>query len=260
MANEKSKNTKKSGMISQIVRIYKYTHTDDKQLPLWLGLAFVAPVVLCVIAGAILRWSIFTWIMMVVTALMLGLLLFTVVLTKRADKVGYAKLEGKPGAAAGILSAINKGGFTFPQQPVWVDPRTKDAIWRGTGFNGIFLVGEGNYERLTHAMERQEHAIKSVTAGSNIPVYRIYVGNGQNQVKLKDLRSKVLKSKTLIPTNHKFAPLAAIHPNRRFFLTKTELAILNDRLRTLQGKLGFGIPKGIDPTHARVSRRALRGK
>ncbi|MFU0550118.1 DUF4191 domain-containing protein [Gardnerella piotii] len=261
MANEKSKNTKKSGMISQIVRIYKYTYTEDKQLPLWLGLAFVAPVVLCVIAGAILRWSIFTWIMMIVTALMLGLLLFTVVLTKRADKVGYAKLEGKPGAAAGILSAINKGGFTFPQQPVWVDPRTKDAIWRGTGFNGIFLVGEGNYERLTHAMERQEHAIKSVTAGSNIPVYRIYVGNGQNQIKLKDLRSKVLKSKTLIPTNHKFAPLAAIHPNRRFFLTKTELAILNDRLRTLQGKLGFGIPKGIDPTHApRVSRRALRGK
>ena len=160
MANEKSKNTKKSGMISQIVRIYKYTHTDDKQLPLWLGLAFVAPVVLCVIVGAILRWSIFTWIMMVVTALMLGLLLFTIVLTKRADKVGYAKLEGKPGAAAGILSAINKGGFTFPQQPVWVDPRTKDAIWRGTGFNGIFLVGEGNYERLTHAMERQSMLLK----------------------------------------------------------------------------------------------------
>lgn len=261
MANDKPKGIKKPGMISQIMRIYKYTHTDDKQLPLWLGLAFVAPVVLCIVAGVILRWSILTWIMMVITAFMLGLLLFTVVLTKRADKVGYARLEGKPGAAAGIVSAINKGGFTFPQQPVWVYPRTKDAIWRGTGFNGIFLVGEGDYERLSQAMNRQEHAIKSVTAGSNIPVYRICVGNGENQVKLRDLRSKVLKAKTLMPTNHKFALFKMIHPNRRFFLTKTELAILNDRLRTLQGKSGFGIPKGIDPTHApRVSRRALRGK
>lgn len=249
------------GMFSQIIRIYKYTHPDDKQLPLWLSAAFAAPIVVAIVLGLLLRWSIFAWIMMIVTAVMVGLLLFTVVLTKRADKVGYAKLEGRPGAAAGIVSAINKGGFTFPQQPVWVDPRTKDAIWRGTGFNGIFLVGEGNYERLMHAMDRQEHAIRSVTAGSNIPVYRMAVGNGENQVKLKELRGKVLRAKTLQPSNHKFALLNKIHPNRRFFLTKTELAILNERLRTLQSKSGFGIPKGIDPTRPqRISRRAMRGK
>lgn len=252
---------KKQGMFSQIIRIYKYTHSDDKQLPLWLSCAFAAPILVAVILGIASRWSILMWIMMLITAVMLGLLLFTVVLTKRADKVGYAKLEGRPGAAAGIISAINKGGFTFPQQPVWVDARTKDALWRGTGFNGIFLVGEGNYERLMHAMDRQEHAIKSVTAGSNIPVYRIAVGNGENQVKLKELRGKVLRSKTLQPMKHKFALFDKIHPNRRFFLTKTELAILNERLRTLQSKSGFGIPKGIDPTRPqRISRRAMRGK
>lgn len=249
------------GMFSQIIRIYKYTYPDDKQLPLWLSVAFAAPIVVAIVFGLLLRWSIFAWVMMIVTAVMVGFLLFTVVLTKRADKVGYAKLEGRPGAAAGIVSAINKGGFTFPQQPVWVDPRTKDAIWRGTGFNGIFLVGEGNYERLMHAMDRQEHAIRSVTAGSNIPVYRMAVGNGENQVKLKELRGKVLRAKTLQPSNHKFALLNKIHPNRRFFLTKTELAILNERLRTLQSKSGFGIPKGIDPTRPqRISRRAMRGK
>lgn len=260
-AHNPKQSMKKQGMVSQIIRIYKYTHADDKQLPLWLAVAFVAPIVVAVVIGLLLRWSIVSWIMIIVTAAMLGLLLFTVVLTKRADKVGYAKLEGRPGAAAGIVSAINKGGFKFPQQPVWVDPRTKDAIWRGTGFNGIFLIGEGNYERVMHAMDRQEHAIKSVTAGSNIPVYRISVGNGANQVKLKELRGKVLRAKTLQPSNHKFALFNKIHPNRRFFLTKTELAILNERLRTLQSKSGFGIPKGIDPTHPqRISRRAMRGK
>ena len=109
-AQDKSQNTKQSGkktgkqgMFSQIIRIYKYTHTDDKQLPLWLAVAFVAPIVVAIVLGLVLRWSIFAWIMMMVTAAMVGLLLFTVVLTKRADKVGYAKLEGRPGAAAGIV-------------------------------------------------------------------------------------------------------------------------------------------------------------
>lgn len=261
MAKDKAQSTKKKGMISQIVRIYKYTHSDDKQLPIWLAVAFALPIVIAIALGLIYSWSILSWIFMLITAAMVGLLLFTVVLTKRADKVGYAKLEGRSGAAAGILSGINKGGYSFPQQPVWVDPRTKDAIWRGTGYCGVFLVGEGNYERVMRAMDRQEHAVKSVTAGSNIPVYRIAVGSGEKQIKLKELRGKVLKAKSLQPIKHKFAFMDKIHPNRRFFLTKAELAILNERLRTLQGKNGFGIPKGIDPTRPqRVSRRAMRGK
>lgn len=259
--NTSETKTKKPGMIHQIIRIYRYTHQDDKQLPLFLAAAFAAPIVVAIILGIVLHWSILTWIMLMVTAFMLGLLLFTIVLTKRADKVGYAKLEGREGAAAGILSAINKGGFSFPQQPVWVDPRTKDAIWRGTGFNGIFLVGEGNYTRVMAAMNRQERNIKGITAGSHIPIYRISVGNGEHQVALKDLRNTVLRAKSYQPSNHKLALLQKIHPRRRFFLTKNELAILNDRLRSLQEKTGFGVPKGIDPMRPqRISRRAMRGK
>lgn len=259
--NNAEKPAKRASMIKQIIRIYRYTYQDDKQLPVFLAIAFMAPVIVAIIVGIILRWSIVSWIMLMITAIMLGLLLFTIVLTKRADKVGYAKLEGRQGAAAGILSSINKGGFSFPQQPVWVDPRTKDAIWRGTGYSGIFLIGEGDYERLNRAMNRQEQNIKGVTAGSHIPVYRICVGHGKDQVALQQLRSKVLNAKTYQPTDYKFSLLKRLHPRRRFFLTKSELAILNDRLRTLQSKSGFGIPKGIDPMHPqRVSRRAMRGK
>ena len=89
-AHNPKQSMKKQGMVSQIIRIYKYTHADDKQLPLWLAAAFVAPIVVAVVIGLLLRWSIVSWIMIIVTAAMLGLLLFTVVLTKRADKVGYA--------------------------------------------------------------------------------------------------------------------------------------------------------------------------
>lgn len=132
---------------------------------------------------------------------------------------------------------------------MWIDPRTKDAIWRGTGYNGIYLIGEGNAERLKHAMDRQEHAIKGVTAGSSIPVYRIYIGKGKGQTQLKDLRKTIVKLKTLQPNTTTNKLMKTIHPHQRFLLTKTELTTLNDRLRTLAGqdRLQHSEGRGSDP-------------
>ena len=210
----------------------------------------MAPIIVFVVLGIVFKWSVIGWVTSMILAVMLGLLFATMMLTNRADKVGYAKLEGRHGAA-----------INFPQEPVWVDPKTKDAIWRGTGYNGIYLLGEGEYGRVKRAMDRQEQNIKGVTAGSDIPVYRIYVGQGKNQTSLKNLRKTVLDCKSYLPTHHKNKLVAAIHPKSRFVLTKTELSILNERLRTLQMKNGMGIPKGVDPMHPqRVSRRAMRGR
>ena len=140
-------------------------------------------------------------------------------------------------------------------------PKTKDAIWRGTSMNGIYLIGEGEYGRVMKAMDRQERDIKGVTAGSSIPVYRIAVGHGPKQVPLAKLRNTVIKSKSYEPTHHKNALIAKIHPRRRFLLTKAEMETLNDRLRTLQAKKGYAIPKGMDPNRPqKISRRAMRGR
>ena len=261
--DEKTKQTKpkKQGTIKQIITIFKYTHKEDKMLPALIAGAFLVPVIVFVILGIIFRWTVLTWVFLMLIAIMLGMLMATIVLTRRADMVGYKQLDGKPGAAISVLRNIYKAGFNFPEQPVWVDPRTKDAIWRGTGYNGIYLLGEGDYDRVKRAMDRQEQSIKSVTAGSQIPVYRVMVGNGQGQVPLKKLRSNIIRHKAYRPTHHKNALLAKIHPRERFILTKAELEKLNARLRTLQTKNGMGIPKGIDPTRMQhVSRRAMRGR
>ena len=90
-------------------------------------------------------------------------------------------------------------------------------------------------------MDRQEQRIKGVTAGSEIPVYRMYVGTGANQTRLKDVRKTLLKFKSYQPTHHKNKLMAAIHPRTRFVLTKTELTVLNERLRTLQLKNGMSV-------------------
>ena len=111
------------------------------------------------------------------------------------------------------------------------------------------------------AMDRQEKQIKGVTAGSHIPVYRICVGDGPKQVRLKDLRNTVLKKKTYVPNNYTNPIMRKLHPRHRFALSKPQLITLNDRLHTLQRRSGMGIPKGMDPmkTH-KVSRRAIRGR
>ena len=258
---EKDAKPKKQSTIKQIIQIYKYTAKEDKALP-WLEAgAFLLPVVVMIIIGLIAKWTWLTWIFTMITAIMLGMLLATMMLTRRADAVGYKQIDGKPGAAIGVLSNMQKAGFDFPQEPVWIDPKTKDAIWRGTSMNGIYLIGEGNYGRVMQAMDRQEKQIKGVTAGSHIPVYRICVGDGPKQVRLKDLRNTVLKKKTYVPNNYTNPIMRKLHPRHRFALSKPQLITLNDRLHTLQRRSGMGIPKGMDPmkTH-KVSRRAIRGR
>ena len=250
---EKDAKPKKQSTIKQIIQIYKYTAKEDKALP-WLEAgAFLLPVVVMVIIGLIAKWTWLTWIFTMITAVMLGILLAMMLLTRRADKVGYKQID--------VLSNMQKAGFDFPQEPVWIDPKTKDAIWRGTSMNGIYLIGEGEYGRVMKAMDRQEHEIKGVTAGSTIPVYRIAVGHGPKQVPLDKLRSTVTKAKSYEPTNHKNALVAKIHPRRRFLLTRAETTTLNERLHTLQSKKGYSIPKGMDPNRPqKISRRAMRGR
>ena len=232
--------TKKRGVISQMRQIYTFTYGYDKALPWLLALAFLAPVILAVVIGAVVGFSLLSWILTVITGVMLGFLLATITLTRRADVVGYRQMEGRPGATGAILSNINKGGFHFPQEPVWIDMKTKDAVWRGSGRNGVFLIGEGDYARVSKAVDREEVKVRRITRGSAIPIHKFSVGHGEKQVPLPKLRRTILRQKVK--------------------LTTYELEQLNDRLNTLQQRSGLGMPPGIDPTKVHVSRRALRGR
>ncbi|OZG58285.1 hypothetical protein BTIS_0654 [Bifidobacterium tissieri] len=239
--NEKTeKKAKKQGTISQIIQIYKFTYADDKQLPFLIAGGIILPIIVAAAACAILHVHWITWIFTMILGVMVGLLFGTMILTRRADKVGYRQMEGKPGATGAILNGITKAGFSFPQEPIWIDPRTKDAIWRGTGRTGVYLVGEGDYGRVMKAMSHEEAKIKRITRGSDIPIIKLSVGDGEKQVPLSKLQKTVMRQKVK--------------------LTKYELDELNGRLRTLQSKNTMGVPKGIDPTKMHVSRRAMRGK
>ncbi|NEG70222.1 DUF4191 domain-containing protein [Bifidobacterium choloepi] len=258
---DKPRKPKKKGMFKQLIEIFKFTYRDDKALPWLTGVAGIAPIVVFIILGICLHWSWLGWICSMILAVMIGLLLFTIVLTRRADAVGYRQIEGKPGAAVSVLGNMKNAGFSFPQDPLWVDPRTQDVIWYGTSYNGIYLIGEGDYGRVHKAMDRIEKRLKGVTAGSDIPIFRISVGQGPKQVRIQDLRKKIVGMKAYVPTEHKNAIAKKVHGKRRFMMNKYQLGILNERLRTLQKKNMMGAPKGMDPNHPpKMSRRAMRGR
>jgi hypothetical protein len=240
MAQEEGSGKKKRGeTIRQIIRIFKYTHRYDKALPWLMLLVFVLPIALACLICALWANAVANWIMFNIVAIMVGFLLATIVLTHRSDAVGYKQIEGKPGAAGAIITGLNKGGFSFPKEPVWADPKTKDSVWRGTGYAGVYLVGDGNPGRVQAAMEREEIKIHRVTPGSNIPIIKLVVGNGEGLVPISKLRGKILHQKRA--------------------LVKSQLEQLNGRLRSI-GQAGVGIPKGIDPAKVKMNRRALRGK
>lgn len=236
---EKKAGKKRNGTIKQVIQIYKFASAEDKALPWLLAAAFVVPVIAGVILNIAIGSGVLNWILIMITAIMLGMLLATLVLTRRADSVGFKQIDGKPGATGAVLDTVNRAGFSFPKEPIWVDPKTKDAIWRGTGRTGVYLIGEGEYGRVKNAMNREEVKINRVFPGSNVPVIKISVGNGKNQVSLKKLKTKILRQKVK--------------------LTKVELEQLNGRLRTLQN-MSTGLPKGMDPAKMKVNRRALRGR
>ncbi|RBP99966.1 DUF4191 domain-containing protein [Bifidobacterium xylocopae] len=239
--SKKDKKSKKSSTISQIRQIFKFTYADDRSLPWYMAVAFILPVLVAVAICLVMRTGWLTWILTILLGVMVGVLLATITLTRRSDRVGYRQMDGRPGAAGAVLANISKAGFDFPQDPVWIDPKTKDAVWRGSGRTGVYLVGEGDYGRVMKAMNREEERVRRITQGSAIPIYRISVGRGDKQVPLEKLQRTIIRKKVK--------------------LTSEELDQLKGRLKTLQMRQSsLNMPKGVDPTKVHVSRRALRGK
>ncbi|MFR0557643.1 DUF4191 domain-containing protein [Pseudoscardovia radai] len=238
---------KKRGRIretfTQIGRVYRYTRRVDSKLPWVMALSFGIPVLISVLLPLFLyRRSIVGWILTVLTGVMIGFTVAVWVLTNRSNTAVYSEMEGKPGATAMVLSNLNNKAYTFYDQPIWVDPRTKDMVLIGTSLSGIFLVGEGDYGRVQRAMDAQTKKIKRITQGSAIPIYRICVGTGPKQVPLKDLRKSIVRG-------HKMK------------LRQDELTNLNNRISTLQKRNNtMNMPQGIDPSRVHISPRALRGR
>lgn len=233
MARDKT-TPKEPGRIRQMWDVFQMTRRYDPSVVWLLALVVVLPILAGLVAGFLLAppaTNVLGFVLWVVVGLMVGVLLFLVVLGRRAERAAYSQITGQPGAVGAVLKNSLRGGWISSEMPVNVSPRTQDAVYRAVGRSGVVLIGEGPKSRTQRMLEDER---KNVTRFlQNVPVHFVFVGPDPDSTPLYKLPRAI----------------------RRFpgALRKPEVLAVNNRLKSL-GKNAMPIPKGIDPTRARAPR------
>lgn len=220
------------GRISQMMQVFHVTRKEDPKL-IWLMLG-VALGVLAVGIG--IGFLIGHPIIAGFSALPLAILGAAIVMARRAERLMYAKAEGQPGAALMAMKMV-RSGWTVTEEPVAMDARNKDFVFRAVGRAGVLLVGEGEVTRIQKLLTKEAGKTERLLPG--VAVTTLSVGKADSQVPLKSVAKKMMRMKKA--------------------LTVPELAEVNKRLQSLGG-VRPPIPHGIDPTKVRQNRRSLRGR
>ena len=229
----KNNASKEPGQIAQIIMVLRRTIELDRN-NLWIILGSVVAVLglgtaLTVSLFAVGNWI--TGILLIVLTLLSTFIVFSIVLSRRAEKAAYGSWEGQLGAVGAVLQTILRRNWRGSEQPIAVNPRSRDAVYRIVGPAGIVLVGEGHQTGSQVLVDSERKKLSKVAPG--VPVHALYVTESAHALKLADLRKAVAK-----------LPKA---------LKRNEIKVVASRLAALG--INLPIPKGIDPRRARPSRK-----
>ncbi|GAB3844688.1 DUF4191 family protein [Nesterenkonia populi] len=229
--NKGSKNSQ-DGFFSRIKQVFNMTRTYDPNIGWWMALAAL----LTFAAAFVLATLLLNWITGLLVGLPTALLAAMIVMNRRAEKAAFARIEGRPGAAAAALGTLRRG-WIVEEEPIQMDPKTQDAVFRVIGRPGVILVTEGPAGRAHKLSEKTRKRLKPVLR-DEVPVHIIQTGRGENQVPLPKLSKHIKKLDKK--------------------LTKHEVHEVDKRMSALPSARP-PIPKGVDPYRARPDRKALRG-
>lgn len=224
---------KTPGRLATLRQIFSITRESDPLLPLWMLLGFLGVVLVGYLIGLALGHPVY----FAVLGIPLGVLVALIIMSRRAERSAYARAAGQPGATGAVLKNLRRG-WVVEEEPVAIDPKTRDLVFRAVGRPGVALVSEGPVPRVNRLVEGERKRVARVL-GPNVPVVVVNVGDGEGQVPLRKLNSKLMRTKSV--------------------LTKTEVSQVASRLRALGG-VRPPIPKGIDPTRVRPDRKGVRGR
>lgn len=213
-------------------QVFTMTRRADPAVVWYMLLVFAGVLVVGLAIGLAVGHPIYVTFIV----LPLALLGAVFILSRRAERAAYSQIEGQPGAAGSSLRMLRRG-WTVSEEPVAIDPRTQDAVFRAVGRAGVVLIGDGPRHRIGRLLTAEEKKVKRVLPG--VPVHLVQAGSDEGQVPLRRLASRIMKIKST--------------------LTKQEVEAVNKRLKALGG-LRPPIPKGVDPMRARPDRKAMRGR
>lgn len=221
----KAPKAKKPSRLKQIREVFNMTRRHDPMVPWLMLLAFLGVVAVSFLVGFLLD----NWITGLIIGIPLGLLAATFILSRRAERAAFAQIEDQPGASGAALGTLRRGWIT-EEQPVAVNPRTQDAVFRAIGRPGVVLISEGPTHRVKPLLDAERKRLARILP--NVTVHVIESGRGEGQVPLSQVARHMGKLKKE--------------------LTKLEVNAVAKRISSLGNRLP--IPKGIDPYKARPSR------
>ncbi|TQL47906.1 uncharacterized protein DUF4191 [Homoserinimonas aerilata] len=224
---------KEPGRIKQMYQVFQMTRKYDPSSVWWMLLGFLGPLAVVVTLGIVLSsGNVFGIVLWSVSGLLAGVLVFLIILSRRAERAAYSQIQGQPGAVGAVLKSSLRRGWAASEIPVAVSPRTQDAVYRAVGRGGIALIGEGPKSRTTRMVEEERRKIARIVP--NVAINVIHVGPDADSVPL-----------------HKIARTLGTFKRQ---LSKAEIYAVTNRISSLDNKGGLAIPKGIDPTKVRAPR------
>lgn len=231
----------KKRRLAQYVQNIKDSYTISRRTYPWIGWAMLgsAAAVMALAVGLSLATGIALWYCLSL-GLLVALLAVMTILSLAVRRAAYTQIEGHPGAAKAALDQVGRGWYV-ESDPAAINPKTQEVVWRLVGRPGIVLVAEGHYQRAQKLAKDEHRKVHRIL--STVPIHTIYVGTGEDQVRLKDLQSTLRK----LPTK----PLR---------LTDSEISQVAKRLTSLSHRSMPQANKGLDPTKVRIDRRAMRGR
>jgi hypothetical protein len=232
-AKDGAKGPTKQGRLAQLRAVFVMTRQADPAVTWWMLGTVVGTLAVAAVIGLLVGHPIYVMVL----GLPLGVMLALIVMARRAERAAYARFAGQTGASAMAFQNLRKG-WNIEQEPVAMDPRTQDLVFRLVGRPGVVLVTEGPPNRAAKLAETERKRINRVLGG-NVPVTIVQCGDGDGQIPLRKLSGHLMRIKPSI--------------------TKSEVSEVAKRLRALGG-LRPPLPKGIDPTRVRPDRRAARGR
>ena len=130
------------------------TRKNDPMVVWLMILAALGVMVVGLIVGLLIQ----NWITALLISIPLALLAATMILSRRAEKAAFKQLEGRPGAAGAAMSVLRRG-WILKDEPVAVNPRTKDLVFLGIGRAGVVLVTEGPTTRVRTLVDAERKRI-----------------------------------------------------------------------------------------------------
>jgi len=236
MAKDKSKDKdqKAPGLFAQFSEGVKFLRENNpKAVPIAIASGVLVAIALGSIGAFISNFNFLPMVLWIVLALVAGYLSALLLLSRQANSTVFDKYATETGRTSLAVGTLTRRTYKGVQQPVAINPKSMDMVFRVVGPAGVVLLGEGAKTATAALLEDERRKVQRVVQG--VTVHTFYCSDNGDGVPLKELHKRVSKLKRT--------------------LSKAEIFAVQNRLSAIDSRSGMPIPKGMDPSKMRPSRK-----